>query len=352
MSLLTNFDNFDPGIGQRSATFRFELVDAVTGYRETVNPLRDSVPVLSHDTGRTIKRQITGLKFGRVDTANINVISARLEVFMTLAGVDYPLGRYLFNDQVRQRYTSGVISNAAFYDEMIIVDQPIEVGFAETNEAIATAVSTLLTGLPITSIIDPSPYTTVGSWAPGTNRGYVLDALAIDGDYFPAWLDNDSVLRMIRTFDPAVAVVDFDFDTSNMVIQGSPLESDDVLSAPNRWVVIGNGAATSAAALTPIVGTYDVPSSAPWSIANRGFVVSRVVSRQIASQDQATAIAAALGQRQNVFERIQIATVPDPRHDSYNVIRWQGENWLELAWSLPLIEGSSMSHTARKTYTP
>ena len=44
------------------------------------------------------------------------------------------------------------------------------------------------------------------------------------------------------------------------------------------------------------------------------------------------------------------STIPDPRHDGYDVIRWQGFNWLELGWSLPMIEGSSMSHTLRKSY--
>jgi hypothetical protein len=52
-----------------------------------------------------------------------------------------------------------------------------------------------------------------------------------------------------------------------------------------------------------------------------------------------------------VFERVELSTPPDPRHDSHNVIRWQGENWLELAWSMPLVEGGEMRHVLRKAYT-
>jgi hypothetical protein len=157
-------------------------------------------------------------------------------------------------------------------------------------------------------------------------------------------------MRFIRSFDPADAVVTFDFDTGRKVLlDPPPVETDDVLTAANRFIVVSNGATDMSA---PISGVYDIPSSAPHSIANRGFVIPKTVSRQVETSQQAGAIAANLGQRQTIFERLHIATAPDPRHDSYQVIRWQGENWLETAWTLPMVAGGVMTHTARKVYTP
>jgi hypothetical protein len=103
---------------------------------------------------------------------------------------------------------------------------------------------------------------------------------------------------------------------------------------------------------TVTVGTADVPANAPHSIPNRGFVIPLVQDLQLSDSTQATAVAQGLAQRFTVFERVGLTTPPDPRHDSYNVIRWQGENWLELAWTMPLVEGGGMSHLFRKAYTP
>lgn len=347
--------NLDACIGQRQATFRFDHIDIVTGYRKTLHPIRDTVPVLSHDTSRTITRTISGLRFNAAETAELSVISARIEVFMLIAGQEFPLGQYVFNDQTRFRYTSGVPSSTSLYDLGFIVDQPIEESFPFFNAGISVTpaevlITDLLDNLPIVFTIEPSPYQSVGSWTAGTRRGTILEQLAIDGDWFSPWFDNTNVLRFIRSFDPATALVTFDFDTGSKVMQEPPpVETDDLLTAPNRFIVISN----SANGLTsPAVGTYDIPSSAPHSAANRGFIVSAVFDRQLTNTAQAGAVAQNLGLRQTIFERAEIFTAPDPRHDSYDVIRWQGENWLEIAWSLPLIEGSVMRHTIRKAYTP
>ena len=118
----------------------------------------------------------------------------------------------------------------------------------------------------------------------------------------------------------------------------------------SRFIVISNGAVSADAVTESIVGRYDVPASAPHSIQNRGFVIPAVTERQIDAASQAQAVAANIGIRQTIFERTELITPPDPRHDSYDVIRWRDSNWLELAWSLPLIEGGGMTHVMRKAY--
>ena len=347
--------DLDDCIGQVAAGYRFDLVDAVTGYRRQLHPDLSKVPTLSHDTSRTIKRTITGLWFDRGDTAELNTISARIEPIMLIAGQQFPLGQYLFNDQTRLRYTSGIISTSTAYDNGFIVDQELEQGFpifaiSGGAQSVQVLIGQILAGVPITYTIDSSPFTSAGSWTAGTHRGYALEQLAVDGDYLSPWFDNTNVMRFIRSFDPADAVVTFDFDTGHKVLlDPPPVENDDVLAAANRFIVVSNGSTNMS---VPIRGIYDIPSTAPHSIANRGFVIPRTVSRQVETSTQAQAIAVNLGQRRNIFERLQIATAPDPRHDSYQVIRWQGENWLETAWSLPMVAGGVMTHTARKVYSP
>jgi hypothetical protein len=343
-------------VGQRAATFRFDLVDAITGYREAVHPVADAAPTLTHNTRNTVKRTITGLELTREDTAKFNSISSRLEPFMIVRGVEYPLGRYVPASQLRQRWTTGVTSVAGFFDEGIIVDQQLDSSFGPTQpfttEAVASMLTRLLTPLPIRFTIEPTIYTSAGAWAIGTRRGSVVGTLAEDGDYLSPWFDHRRVMRFIRTFDPGTAIVTFDLDETGRVLRDRIIESDDLTELPNRFMIIGNGASVAGVNTGPVVGSADVPSSAPHSILNRGFVITSTESRQLADSAQAAAIAKLRATYQVAVEQVELITAPDPRHDSYDVLRWRGVNWLEVAWTLPMKEGAAMQHIAQRAYTP
>lgn len=337
-------------VGQRSATFQFLLVDGPTGENlGEIHPLRDPAPVLSHDTTRTIKRDLS-LSLGVVDSARINVIRNRVDVSMILGGVAYPLGRFLFADDTGNKKSSGVLRTEKLIDEMFVIDQKMERGFTAT-QTVDQSISTLLSEIPnLVLDIEASGLQATGSWPAGTSRAKVLGDLCTQGGYFSPWFDNSNVLRIIRSFDPADRLPTFDFDAGNSVIRDSIAETNDLLDAPNKFVVISN-ASTGADASVSAVGTYTVPNSAPHSIANRGFVIPDVRDIQLTSQSQAQIVAETIGITNTVFERTQLATAPDPRHDSYDVIQWDGEKWLELSWIMTLLEGSPMQHVMRKTYS-
>jgi len=342
-------------IGQRAATFRFDLVDAITGYREAINPRSDSPPTLTHNTRNTVKRSITGLQLSRADTAKFNSISSRLEPIMIIRGEQFPLGRYVPASQLRLRDTVGITSAVGFYDEGFIVDQQLSTSFGPTStystEVVSSMLERLLTPLPIDFYYEPTTFASAGTWSIGTRRGQVVETLAKDGDYLSPWFDHTSVMRFIRVFDPALAIPTFDLDAGRRVLRDRIIESDDLTEFPNRFIIIGNG--TSAVENNgPVVGVADVPSSAPHSIGNRGFVIPHTEAMQVTTASQAGAIARNLALFATAVEQIELTTPPDPRHDSYDVLRWQGENWLETSWTLTMTEGAVMSHIAQKAYTP
>lgn len=338
--------DLNTGIGQRSCTFRFQLINGVTGqHLGDITPIRAAS--LTHDTTRTIKRQLT-LPLGVEDTAAVNTITDRVLVFMVMAdGTQYPLGRYMFTDAARVLTTAGRLGAMALNDEMFLVDQEITAGINGVGFDTADVIATALSGLPISFQLEPAGFISAEAWGSGTSRGQVLEALAISGDYFSPWFDNNGIMRFIRTFDPAKAVADLDYDTGFKVYRDQILETDDLLTAPNRFAVISNAAQDRD---VPVFATADVPVSAPHSVPNRGFVISLTQNLQLSSQSQAQAVVEGLVNRQTVFERVSLSTAPDPRHDSYNVIKWQGALWLELAWSMSLVEGGAMNHLLRKGY--
>jgi hypothetical protein len=349
-------------VGQRSATFRFQLLNAVTGdIQGDLHPISNAVPTLTHDTSRTIKRQIQGLFLGVADTRRVSAIQSRVLVSMIIAGEEWPLGRYMYSDKTDIQTTAGDLSSGVFYDEMFIVDQQLEHGYAAITQqanssnpiytSMAGVILALTAGLPITVEIEPSPFYSIASWQAGTTRGSAIEQTAIDGDWFSPWFDNAGVMQFIRTFDPATQIPTFDLDVGNRVYANTIFKTNDLITAANRFIVIANAAVSTDSTAQAVVGRYDVPASAPHSISSRGFVIPSVTERQIDTPAQANAVAANIGIRQTVFERVELSTPPDPRHDSYDVIHWNGDNWLELAWSLPLIEGAAMTHVMRKAYS-
>lgn len=381
---------FDHGaIGQRQASFSFDLI-GIDGFRDPdpLTPLRDTSPAISHDTTRTVKRTMS-LALGVEDTARFDPVYHRVEVAMTVGSVTHPLGRYMAADRTRADFATNMMQGSvAFTDELAQVTVPLERGFSAPQSGdngaslsgtnVATLTRALLNRfrlfdprdawggvgtvvpvgirsggyIPVEIDIEPTAYTTAMAWRAGTTGGQVLEDLALSGDYWSPWMDNHGTFRMIRTFDPSTpSVVPLsDWDDTRAAIRGSVSYTDDLLSAPNRFVVISNkGAGVNAT--TPITSTYDTPADAPWSIANRGFVIPQIIDAPVDSGGAARAMARAIGRRAQVFERAQVSTPPDPRHDSYDVVIWRGSKWLELAWTLTLVEGAPMVHTLRKVYT-
>jgi hypothetical protein len=350
--------DLDDWVGQRQATYRFQLIHGPSGQE-----LRDLNPVipgeLTHTSGQAIPRQAS-TRFAVTDTAKINTLTDRVLIWMLLRGEEYPLGRYMFADQLRFPNTGGIRSDTTLVDESFMIDQQISESFSapvatsgifSAAALVSDTIPLALAGIDVNLIVEPSPFRTIGAWPIGTRRGQIMEDLSLDGDYWPPYMDNQGRYRFKRTFDPAITVPTFNFDAGNKVIRSSITEVDDALTAANRFVVVGNGAVGSAGQqAAPIVGRYDIPASAPHSIENRGFVILHQEERQVASAAEAQAAATNLGLRQTIYERAELSTAPDPRHDGYDVVLWLGSRWLELAWQMPLREGAPMRHLLRKAY--
>lgn len=341
-----------PGIGQRQATFRFALIDAASG-----RLLGDLSPVksaeLQHDTSRTIVRSISGLLLNKAETAEVDVLANRIQVFMRISGVEFQLGTYVFTDTHRTRTTAGRRGDYGLQDLGFVISQNLEhtVSFG-ANINVGDAISDLLAevNLPAgfeveaTGAVLGSPI----AWPAGTDRGRVLEDLARLGAYLSPYMGNDSVIRVRQAFDPAGESARFVFAAGGRVRNNTISESDDLLETPNAFIVVDN-----ANTVSPVVGRYDVPVTAPHSAANRGFVVAEVTDIQgLGTTANADAAARAIGFSRSIYQHVVLATPPDPRHEAYDVISYDGFNWLETAWSLPLIEGGEMTHTLSRAYDP
>ena len=353
--------DLEASVGQRVSTFRYELLNGLTGIRiGDVHPLRSTIPVLVHNTQNTIMRTLTGVNFGVDDTAQMNPLTDRIRVFMMINLPDgtqeeFPLGRYMYDSFTRQTTTGGDLSQNGLFDEMFIIDQAMTSGFScIAHEQVEDAIKRLLAPLVDAGLIRiqlaGSGIVAGGSWPSGTSRAQVLSDLCKQGGYFQPWFDNDGIMQAILSFNPADVLPTYDFDLSQVVYRNTISYTNDFLDAPNQYVVVNNSGTTTSASSVGSVGIYNVPSAAPWSAQNRGFVIPKQIELQASADGSVQGIANTIAQQSIVFERVQLSTAPDPRHDSYDVIRWQDQQWMEISWSMQLQEGAPTLRTIRKAY--
>lgn len=363
---LSIFD-FSNGRGQRTESFRFERREG-----SSLRPLGDVHPVqgatLSQAGTNSLTRTMS-FDLGEIDSAEVNFVSDRIDVSMLLDGEVWKLGRYLFTDAVNQDYFDGdagavrTLTSCQLADQMTIVDTELEGAFVCVLEPPRSAIERLLGDLGLDILVEDSGQLISNSWMAGTSRKVVLESIAQLGGYLPPAFDGDGVLQVRLQFDPTEGTPDFDFDQLQNVVAESVTRSDSIIYAPNRIVVVSNGGNTYGGSSSeknpvdpidpgPMMAFCDVPSSAPHSVMNLGFVRPRVEEIQATSVAQCQAVADLYCLTQTVAEEAQLSTALDPRHQSWNTVQFQGKRWLESSWSMSLVAGGDMRHSLQRSYPP
>lgn len=350
-------DLLDLVTGTRSAGFRFDLLDAAD---ERVGELDVDVtpgaPNISNNINRTIKRTMDALVLPPSSAADVNPLVHRVRPMMLLSnGSEHPLGVFLFADYTADEWSFGDIAHGTMTDKGLILDQPISKssGYG-AGVAIADALAAEFTAAGLTLFdIDPTITTVLGApvaWPAGTSRAEVVNELCAKAGAYSAWFSNAGIVTVRRVTDLATDTPELVYTPgpSSRIIQGSTTRTSALLDAPNRYIAI-DGSATDSA----IVGVFDVPASAPHSAAHRGFVVATVI-RGDGYQNVAAATAAAraaYNQGGGDFEHLAFSGPPDPRHDTFQTVQFDGVNYREQEWSLSLSEGAEMIHRLRTSYT-
>jgi hypothetical protein len=309
------------------------------------------------------------LELGEAESAEVNFVSERLYVSMLVDGQTFPLGRFVYADAVQQDFPdeeSGQVrslTSCQLSDYMAIIGTDMETSFTSILEPARDAIERLLADLDIEMNIEDSAQLISNSWMAGTSRRSVLESIAELGGYLPPWFDHQGVLQVRQQFDPAFGVPDFDFDQQQNVFDDSVTRSDSTIYAPNRIVVVSNGGNTYGGSSDqknpvdpidpgPLMAFCDVPSTAPHSTMNLGFVRAEVTEIQATSEAQCQAVADLLCLTQTVSEEVELSTALDPRHDGWNTVDFQEKRWLETGWSMQLTAGGEMRHSLQRSYPP
>lgn len=360
--------NLTDGWSQQVSSYRFDLLDKEGIFLGDI-PVFHGASV-ENNINRTMKRSISGVSMPPDAINHINLLSDRVRPMMILTdGTEYPLGVFIFSDTSITRVSQGSAqyttpgstigpSSVEMLDQMALLDSAIPTPIAfRPNTLITDCIDSLLqkaaTWTPgLTWVLPESNSIIRGTeWfvkAPGTTLLAAINDLCSLGSFYSIYSDNSGVFQ-VKEVPDLDGDADFVYDYDTTVIADSIVETTDVWNVPNRWIVI-NTALTERS----VYGYWDLPSSSIYSIAARGRVVAEVVDRQgINTNEQAKKTAKTIGtQSQSAYEWVDFEATPNPLHDTFNVVQFEGNMYREQSWNLRLTPGGSHKHELRRTYTP
>lgn len=347
-------DRLNLVVRSRAEGFRWDVTDTVGRTIGTLHP--ELAPSMSNDTSSGIMRKVTGIRLTPDETADLNPLTDRIKPYHVLdTGDEHPLGVFLCADTQTSVYSYGDRLAGSLVDQGLVLAQ-------EISESIGFDAGTSATSA-ITSVLERAGFYDVSvsvstfelgaplAWpagSSGTTYASILADLCGKAGAYPCYFDNNgtATVRPIEVVDDITATLDYT-DSYSRTTAGSIVESNDLLLAPNRFLAIDTSATDAS-----IFAVYDIPDSAPHSYVNRGFHLTKVVEAPgVGGVAQALAAAqAAYTGAPQAFATATWSSPPDPRHDTFDIVRFRGSNWLETAWSLECKAGGVMSHKAQRVY--
>lgn len=346
------------GTPSRRESVRWDLLDVDLLKVGELHPDRArAVPRITNSTESALKRSVSSVLLPPDESADIDTIAARIRPSWVLQdGSEYPLGVFLFADASRSIFSFGDELSGTLVDQLFILDQELAASLSYPAGTIVTsALEDLAAQAGIVSrhvIPSTQQLSYPVAWKAGTSRLRAMTELATQIGYSSPYFDNTGTLQIVPAPNLATAMPTLTYSKGDVdegrVYAETIVETDDLLRAPNLYVVIDNSATAG-----PIVGRYVVPASAPHSIPNRGFAVPRVVDLQgLTSSSDADAAAQALAAEDGeAFVWATFSAAPDPRHDTFDVVEFLGETYREIGWSLTCAPGGPHTHNLRRIFS-
>lgn len=357
--------------------YRFDLLDRSLNLIGELHPSKAVAARVENNINNTIKRTLSSLRLDPSEANAINPLTDRLRPMMVTADGSFPLGVFVWSDAPRERWTYGRPMVGSLVDQAINLDQDTDMPWSfRAGTSIETALRYLLASAEVPAVAIDDSDATVGTksiaWDVGTKLLQIINEVCALGSYYSLYFDNAGVATVkeatpleagdIRTLQqvldaqglPGTSRVTLRYGIPEGplsfvqgIVQGSIGESDDLLDAPNRYLVIDNGVTES-----PIYGHWDVPDSAPHSFKNRGVrIVRRVDMQGVGDRRKAGLIARLRGMAdRSTFQWATFAADPNPLHDTFDVVEYFGERWHEQSWTLELTATGSHTHEIRRVW--
>lgn len=335
--------------GLRATTATFGAFRQSTQVKEDpIYPTAESGS-LSFDIGRDVCKTLGSVTLIPDEAAKVtNPADQELALYMSIDGVEYPMGIYSFTEETVQKEVAldedgvtadiHIVSLGDRLARLIRNDgrpEYLNPGFDPSQEMVRllndTGLPNSISGSANTSL---SPIT----WDGSTVVLSKIKELADLAGHRPPWMDNDGVIRSVQALivdSDVIPLMDLQPEAGSIAITST------YLAAPNRIIVSDNSFAEY-----QLVGQWDAPSIAPHSYANRNYYRTLVTQQQgLGSGAHAQTVARTLGERATA-RQLDAQIIPTNLLDGPSFISYDDSRWLVESWSVNLAPGSLMRISA------
>lgn len=335
------------GIGQVAAKFRWELLDPNWNVIGELHP--ETGASMSNQTNAQVMRSVRSFKLSRSDWSSVNLFRDRVRPSMVLQdGTVWPMGVLYFTSDDDNESTADVVLETTLLDARMILSSPIPYSFGVSKGAsIRDGMVNLINLLGFTHY-SVAPDTSVAAggplnWPPDASALDILKSLAGKANFHSPYFDNQGSLTL-RPIDPLQAGVGHQYttDINGRIEVDTYVRSSNLLSAPNAFKVISTDALGH-----EVFGIAYVDPSLPHSKENRGFISMSVTQAQSLGSTAACVAMAQTQARQSAtqYRTGKFSSVPDPRHDTFDIVQVRDEVYREVGWTMEMASGGRHEHT-------
>lgn len=334
-----------PGVGRVASTFRWDLVNATGGVIGQIHPQRGAS--ISNDTAASIYRTVRDLKLRQAEWQAINVFTDFVRPYMVLSDqTEWPLGLLSFASNPVVEGSVESTMSSSLVDLRFVLDQAIPFSYGLRDGALvypAMVEVVELFGIINYEIADVGARIGGGpvTWPPDATGLAILESLCQRAGLHPPYFNNNGTL-VLRTPLALQLGVGHVYDRSAGRIRRSSLTStSNLLTAPNAFKVVSAGGGGN-----DVSATAYVDPTLPHSRENRGVVIRKVIRRQGLGDQAACLVVASSYARDSAaqYATREFSSVPDPRHDTFDVVEQDGEAWREVRWDMQMRPGGEHIH--------
>lgn len=339
-----------PGLAQRAETFEFEIVNRNLERLGNIKPHREEPVGITNDGRARVTRSLSGMTLREADWRNLNPLADHLRTVMLLEdGTRWPLGVFIVNDDHEHPHSQESDLALEWFDFTAELDDGVPESVSlPAFAALRPALVALVEAAGIVHYEISPTDATVGTdmnWAAGTKRLDIIRKLCQVAGFLPPYFDNRGVL-VIRPMPAVQAYQGHTYDLENSRIVPDTTEINrNLAKTPNAYLVIGTGGNAVEVSAIAYVDPH-----LPHSREKRGRTITDVSHEQgIATYDQALALAKTKAQTDpRQAKTVTFTSKADPRHDTYDLVQFIGEPYLEVAWSLTCQPGGDHTHSLVK----
>lgn len=345
----------------RTIKFRYDLLNKNEMYIGTLDSVLSGEVSMSAfmDIKRTANLSIK-------ESRDIDWLNDRIQPFSMLrmpdgGWMEWSHGIFLLSSPKRKDGNNGVYREVTCYDGLqVLMDDKFDSRYtiAAGTKYIA-AINEILfdMGITKTNIVSSDAILQITKeYEIGTTKLATINELLQEMNYNSMWVDEYGYYTASPYVIPIDRAVDYVYKDDELSVTYNGMEEElDLFGVPNKWVVVQTNAETS-----PMVSIYvneNMNSVTSTTSRGRTIVDYREVDN-IADQAALNGYTRRIAyEASQVYGYLEFETAIMPMHSYLDMLKVEygplgiNNKYTETNWTIPLVPGGKMKHTARRVVT-